>query len=76
MTQEDATDQKRNDELLAALGELGGQLRKVDEQRAELLLLRQALVTEARERGITWRALAATLGMTEQGVIKASRRSP
>lgn len=69
------TDQKRDDELLAALGELGGQLRKVDEQRAELLLRRQALVTEARERGITWRTLAATLGMTEQGLIKASRRS-
>jgi len=35
--------------------------------------LRAALVHKARQANLTWREISATLGITEQGLIKADK---
>ncbi|WP_147305443.1 hypothetical protein [Subtercola boreus] len=51
---------------------LGAELRDVDARRDEILARRRELTLKAREAGITWRALAEAVGMTQHGLIKAT----
>lgn len=49
-------------------------LKVIAENQRQLPELRREWVTNGREAGMTWREIAGILGMTEHGLIKASKR--
>lgn len=59
---------------LEELEETGNTIKDCDKYRAQLVAKRTKLVRQARNEGNTWRKLAIILGMTEHGLIKASKQ--
>jgi hypothetical protein len=60
-------------DVIKELTEVGNTIKQCDDYRTELLIKRADLVATARSEGHTWRELAAVLGMTEHGLIKAAK---